>query len=268
MNRPTMLLVPLAATLLFLTAAPAAAVYHPTLGRFLQRDPIRYVDGMNLYGYGRHKPADHRDPDGLQYIADAQFCCCLEIEVTFPDELEWRSLGHKGGHFRYGFEMVVEFEIWGNPAKCTFRQDETGNVTSSGGKVTRDAVTADGEELKAGSTFRDQKRLGPNKIEAGDLASGEGGRYRYRDTPHGVYPSYVKGEVTMEMDFEVNVSCTGTDGWTISRTFSVSGSQKAHRPGSAGTVDPKEPTLLPPTNNLQISPRPPRRDMRHPVISP
>jgi len=32
-----------------LLAADASAMYHPTLGRFLQRDPIGYADGMRNY---------------------------------------------------------------------------------------------------------------------------------------------------------------------------------------------------------------------------
>ena len=32
--------------------ADALAMYHPTLGRFMQRDPrVQYADGMNLYQY-------------------------------------------------------------------------------------------------------------------------------------------------------------------------------------------------------------------------
>jgi len=32
-----------------LLAADASAMYHPKLGRFLQRDPIGYADGMRNY---------------------------------------------------------------------------------------------------------------------------------------------------------------------------------------------------------------------------
>ena len=40
-------------------------VYHPTLGRWLQRDPIGYGDGMGLYEYVSGSPTGSRDASGL-----------------------------------------------------------------------------------------------------------------------------------------------------------------------------------------------------------
>ncbi len=39
--------------------------YSPQLGRFLQRDPIRYAAGMNLYQYVNSSPINYVDPYGL-----------------------------------------------------------------------------------------------------------------------------------------------------------------------------------------------------------
>jgi uncharacterized protein RhaS with RHS repeats len=39
--------------------------YDPTTGRWLQRDPIRYVDGMSQYEYVVSNPLKHVDPLGL-----------------------------------------------------------------------------------------------------------------------------------------------------------------------------------------------------------
>ena len=41
-------------------------LYNATLGRFLQRDPKGYVDGMNLYEYVRSAPMQWNDPTGLK----------------------------------------------------------------------------------------------------------------------------------------------------------------------------------------------------------
>ena len=38
-------------------------VYHPLLGRWLQRDPLGYVSGMSMYGY--YGQVTYRDPSGL-----------------------------------------------------------------------------------------------------------------------------------------------------------------------------------------------------------
>jgi RHS repeat-associated protein len=46
-------------------------MYHATLGRWLQRDPIGYEDGMGLYEYARSSPIVHLDPLGQGVLDEA-----------------------------------------------------------------------------------------------------------------------------------------------------------------------------------------------------
>jgi RHS repeat-associated protein len=41
---------------------------HPGLGRFMQRDPLLYVDGISLYQYGQSGPIGNLDPNGTNAL--------------------------------------------------------------------------------------------------------------------------------------------------------------------------------------------------------
>ncbi len=74
-----------------------ARMYSPTLGRFLQTDPIGYADGLNWYNYVGSDPVNGRDPSGLAED---------DIEVTAKRLKETASfsnfdLGGTGG-FSFG----------------------------------------------------------------------------------------------------------------------------------------------------------------------
>src|SRR5690606_11490339 len=113
----------LAVVLAWFVPDAQARWYDPSTGRWLQRDPLRYVDGMNRYQYVVSNPLRFNDPRGLQAeqpkagdgtVGDSGLPACKDqcgndIEMTFDGQTL------SGGGFK-------EVAVSGRISSCSVKQ--------------------------------------------------------------------------------------------------------------------------------------------------
>ena len=65
--------------------------YDPTVGRYVQPDPMGFVDGPSLYAYAKSAPTTEVDPKGLQIVIPIPRPGFTPVPPTLPGFDEWRK---------------------------------------------------------------------------------------------------------------------------------------------------------------------------------
>ena len=99
-----------------------ARIYSPTLGRFLQTDPIGYGDGLNWYNYVGGDPVNATDPSGLcakdETEIDGECVIVVDVFGRPEKEVSVKGAGSVGGG-RFWSGGIVRKGVGNDPVDVT-----------------------------------------------------------------------------------------------------------------------------------------------------
>jgi RHS repeat-associated protein len=111
-----------------------ARAYSPTLGRFLQTDPIGYADGLNWYAYVGNDPMNGTDSSGL-----ACDDCVDAITVTASQVVDCLLTCITDFYSRYDSVVRQTVRYWNsapsNPTQCTANIATGAGIGGAGGSA-------------------------------------------------------------------------------------------------------------------------------------
>jgi len=154
-----------------------ARIYSPTLGRFLQTDPVGYRDQFNLYAYVGNDPVNRRDPTGTDTVYNFPGLKIIYVPVANMSEVPDRALLNNfriDGVDSHNVRIQVRAYIAREVDSVSVRTDHSLSDSNPDGARRSHTDSIGGREIRLapGSGARTQKHEFVHPLGGGDQYAG------------------------------------------------------------------------------------------------